>query len=82
MMTITLNTIETNTKCTEKYDKYRLKSKEKYDKTTYFLLRKYDKIVVIFIMKENKILFRKAEAEIVDFLSSNDKKALLITGAR
>ncbi len=47
-----------------------------------FLLRKYDKIVVIFIMKENKILFREAEAEIVDFLSSNDKKALLITGAR
>ncbi len=33
-------------------------------------------------MEENKILYRKAEARIVDFLNSKDEKALLVTGAR
>ena len=33
-------------------------------------------------MNENKILYRKIEARILDFLSSKDEKALLVTGAR
>ena len=33
-------------------------------------------------MNEDKILYRKIEARIVDFLSSKDEKALLVTGAR
>lgn len=33
-------------------------------------------------MKENNILYRKAEAKIINFLESDDEKALLITGAR
>lgn len=33
-------------------------------------------------MKGNIILYRKAEAEIVDFLEAKDRKALLVTGGR
>ena len=33
-------------------------------------------------MKENKFLYRKAEKRIVEFLSSSDEKALIVTGAR
>ena len=33
-------------------------------------------------MKENKVLYRKVEARIDEFLSSNDGKVLLVTGAR